>query len=165
MVGGREDEYMDVLKSKIAKAGYEQYFRIIMETSEVEQYYLAADVFVCSSYIESYPRVILEAMNYELPIITTAVFGIKEQVIEGVNGEFYNAGNIGILADKLFKFHRSEELRTKYANNAYYMLRLINSYDEMVDKYHNITMGMYLSKYKENNSLKALNSGQNVNQA
>src|SRR5262249_20667156 len=53
--------------------------RIIPETSDVALYYSAADVFVCSSRIESFPRVILEAMAACLPIVTTPVFGVREQ--------------------------------------------------------------------------------------
>jgi len=58
----------------------------------------AADIFVCTSKVESFPRVILEAMAYELPIITTPVYGIKEQVRPGVNGLFYESENAGQLA-------------------------------------------------------------------
>lgn len=150
LVGGREDEYMDNIKAIIARANCEKYFRIVMETGDVEQYYLSSDVFVCTSYIESYPRVILEAMYYKLPIIATNIYGILEQVVPGVNGELFTPGNVISLADKLFKFYRYEDLRKKYADNAYYMLRLINSYEEMVDKYHDIIMGLYQSNYKNN---------------
>ena len=42
--------------------------------------------------MESFPRVVLEAMAYELPIVTTPVYGIAEQVREGVNAMFYSPG-------------------------------------------------------------------------
>lgn len=148
IVGGREDDYQRDLEQIIETNNCEEYFRIVSETGSVDQYYYAADVFVCSSYIESYPRVILEAMNFGLPIISTPVFGITEQVLLLTTGEFYPPGSQIALMDKMSKFYRSSDLREKYANNAYYMLRLINSYDEMINKYHDVTMGLTLSSYK-----------------
>ena len=55
-------------------------FRIFNETGETAKFWKAADVFCCSSRVESYPHVVLEAMSSGLPIITTPVFGIREQV-------------------------------------------------------------------------------------
>ena len=53
---------------------------MIPETGDTAVYWPAADVFCCTSRVESYPLVILEAMAAGLPIITTPVFGISEQV-------------------------------------------------------------------------------------
>lgn len=149
IVGGRDDEYMHEIEDVIRNGDCEEHFMIVMETGEVEQYYLASDVFVCSSYIESYPRVILEAMNYNLPIISTNVFGIKEQIVDGVNGEFYVPGETMVLTDKISKFKRSKELRDKYADNGYYMLRIINSYDQMLEKYHRVNMNIYMANFQQ----------------
>jgi Glycosyl transferases group 1 len=60
-------------------------FEIIDETGETAEYWLAADVFCCTSRIESYPRAIQEAMACNLPIITMPVFGIAEQIRPGIN--------------------------------------------------------------------------------
>ena len=72
-----------------------------MQTNQTEQYYRASDIFVCTSYNESYPRVILEAMAFELPIITTPVFGISEQVYENINGYFFSPGDIENMTEKI----------------------------------------------------------------
>src|SRR5262249_45939583 len=58
---------------------------VLPEMADVGGYYAAADMFVCTSRIESYPRVILEAMAAGLPIVTTPVYGIGEQIHDGVN--------------------------------------------------------------------------------
>src|SRR5205085_3625722 len=54
--------------------------------------YAAADVFVFTSRIESYPRVINEAMFSGLPIVTTPCFGVLEQVEPDQSARFYDMG-------------------------------------------------------------------------
>jgi glycosyltransferase involved in cell wall biosynthesis len=58
-------------------------------------------VFVCTSRIESFPRVVLEAMAYGLPVVSTRVFGIAEQVGENVNALLYDPGDASRLAAHL----------------------------------------------------------------
>ena len=99
-VGDRESEYQRTLHTMIGKLPDERRARvtIVPETGDVARYFVAADVFVCTSRVESYPRVILEAMAWGLPIVTTPVFGIREQVREDVNGLFYAPGDVDALA-------------------------------------------------------------------
>lgn len=56
--------------------------RVFPETQDTAPHYRAADAFVMCSRIESYPFVILEAMSQSLPIVTTPVYGIREQLDE-----------------------------------------------------------------------------------
>src|SRR5260370_23066642 len=87
IVGDRPGEYSALLRNTMNQLprSRRSRVRIIAETSETGLYFSAADVFVCSSRIESFPRVILEAMAAGLPTITTPVFGIVEQVKENVS--------------------------------------------------------------------------------
>ncbi len=148
MVGGRPDNYMAKINKEIEKSNTEQHFRIEMETGDVFKYYRAADVFVCTSYIESYPRVILEAMVFSLPILTTPIYGITEQVIKDVNANFFRPGDIDGLADGLTEFAERPMLRSTYAENAPNVFRLVNTYEEMLAKYEKFIKSTCLSNYK-----------------
>ncbi len=108
---------------------------VIHETAEVARYYLAADVFACTSRVESYPRVILEAMAFGLPIVTTPVFGIREQVRDGVNGVFYEPGDATALARALDRLIGDDAWRAKLADNALPALEALLDFDTMVDRY------------------------------
>ncbi|MDY7020369.1 MAG: glycosyltransferase, partial [Cyanobacteriota bacterium] len=116
---------------------------IVPETPETPKYYQAADIFVCTSRIESYPRVILEAMAYNLPIITTPVFGISEQVRPGINGLFYQPDKPEELAEHLIKLIENESERQRLAENAKYVLASLNSFAEMTQEYHQIFTEAY----------------------
>jgi glycosyltransferase involved in cell wall biosynthesis len=111
---------------------------ILPISSEIFKYYKAADIFVCTSRIESYPRVILEAMAFDLPIITTPVFGIKEQVQEDVNALFYPPGNHDALAIALKRLIADHTLRKNFSDNASFVLGQLQTFDEMTSGYATI---------------------------
>ena len=118
---------------------------IVGETPETAKYYQAADIFVCTSRIESFPRVILEAMAYNLPIVTTPVFGIVEQVKPNINGLFYTPENPEELANFLTSLLIDEELRQRLATNAKYVLESLNTFAEMTETYGEIFQEAYFS--------------------
>jgi glycosyltransferase involved in cell wall biosynthesis len=111
---------------------------LVPETADVAQYFIAADIFVCTSRVENYPRVILEAMAWGLPIVATPVFGIREQVREDVNGIFYEPGDVEALAAAISRLVANDELRERLAGNAVPTLDALTDFDSMVDQYGSI---------------------------
>ena len=109
--------------------------RIIPEVGQPARYYAAADCFVCTSRIESYPRVILEAMAFELPIISAPTYGVIEQVREGINADFYPAGQPRLLAERLQTLMDDPERLARYRRNAPLVLRSLTQFDEMAAAY------------------------------
>ena len=79
MVGGREGLYLDSLRHDLALRHLAN-VEIVPEVDDPFAYYGAADVFVCSSFEEAFPRVLLEAAIFELPIATTDVNGVPEML-------------------------------------------------------------------------------------
>ena len=111
---------------------------LVPETADVAQYFIAADIFVCTSRVESYPRIILEAMAWGLPIVTTPVFGIREQVREDVNRIFYEPRNVEALAAAISRLVANDELRERLAGSAVPTLDALTDFDSMVDQYGSI---------------------------
>jgi len=125
----------------ITKNNCEANIHLIPETGKVFDYYSISDIFVCASYIESFPRVTLEAMAFELPIIATNVFGIPEQIENMRDGILLPPGDSDLLADKIQYLLKNPEERKKFANNAYEKVqkkftiqRMINSYIDLIQK-------------------------------
>jgi hypothetical protein len=119
---------------------------LIPVTDEIFKYYKAADILLCTSRVESFPRIILEAMAFGLPIVTTPVFGIQEQVHEGVNALFYPPGDIDSLVEALEKLIRDRETRIRFSGNSPYVLQQIETFEEMVDRYAAVFAESYFSK-------------------
>lgn len=79
MVGARPGLYLDSLKQEIELLGLENTV-FISETPNIFDFYRLADIFVCTSFEESFPRVLLESAAFHLPIVTTNVNGIAEML-------------------------------------------------------------------------------------
>ena len=111
---------------------------VIPVTDQIVKYYYAADVMLLTSRLESFPKVIQEAMFFELPIITTPVNGISEQVRDEVSAIFYSPGNTKELADKITRLLTDSDLRARLSRNAKESLSIFPSIEEMVIEYDNL---------------------------
>ena len=147
IVGDRGSDYADELRSAIKSLPLSRQSKITLvpETSDAAMYYTAADVFVCTSRIESFPRVILEAMAAGLPIITTPIYGIAEQVQENINALFYQPGDSGTLSGHIERLLREPRLRQQLAGNSRNVLDTLTSFDAMVSAYGSIFREAWLS--------------------
>ena len=54
--------------------------QIVPETGDINDYFRMADLLVCTSFEESFPRVLIEAMALGVRIVSTDVFGIPEML-------------------------------------------------------------------------------------
>ena len=97
--------------------------------------YRAADVFLLCSRVESYPRVILEAMAFGLPIVTTPVFGVAEQLPDREDALFYAPGDITKLGEHFLTFISNSGARRLYGQRAKARFGTMHSMDDMLGAY------------------------------
>ncbi|MBB2973937.1 glycosyltransferase family 4 protein [Mesorhizobium sp. RMAD-H1] len=145
MVGFSPTQYSDYIKQRLEALSKEGVRIIALDetTSEEErrrvaELYLASDIFVLTSRIESYPRVILEAMGFGLAIISTPCFGVKEQLVNGISGLFYEEEQIADLSGKIRLLCDDREKRIQLGFAARAQLSRLNSYDQMLDAYERV---------------------------
>ncbi|MHB1556915.1 MAG: glycosyltransferase [Isosphaeraceae bacterium] len=138
VVGMRDRaEYSRRLRAMVAAlpADRRDRFTLVDETGETAAYWAAADVFCCTSRVESYPLVILEAMAAGLPIVTTPVNGISEQVRPGRNALTYQPGDVATLADHLTLLARDDTRRRAMAESSPHVFRSLPDDAFMRDRY------------------------------
>lgn len=102
---------------------------------DMSLYYAAADISVCTSRIESAPRVIVESMAFGLPIVTTPVFGIPELVDRDVNALFYEPGEVGVLLGTLDRLAHDNGERARLALASQDVLDSRPGYADMLGAY------------------------------
>jgi glycosyltransferase involved in cell wall biosynthesis len=111
----------------------------VPETREVFDFFVAADMFVCTSYEESFPRVVMEAMAFGTPIVSTNVHGIPDLIGQRQDGYLVNAGEVeglsrmmriclakersgksltAIAYSKVLRFHDSTRILPRHADLA-----------------------------------------------
>jgi glycosyltransferase involved in cell wall biosynthesis len=99
LVGARPGPYLTYFYEQISQlpTRVRDAIIIVAETPAVANWYRASDIFVLSSHNESYPRVILEALYFELNVIATSIFGVREQITDAASGALYEPGDIDEL--------------------------------------------------------------------
>jgi GT2 family glycosyltransferase len=100
MVGARESLYLETLREDIQLMGLQQ-VKIFPETPDIYDFYRLADVVVCTSFEESFPRVLLEAMVFRARIVSTDVNGIPEMLTGNDEAHLVPAGDPYKLATAL----------------------------------------------------------------
>lgn len=100
LLGGRATPFDAMLDGSLTELGRDNLV-VHPETTDYLRYYLAADLFVCSSYEESSPRVVLEAMACRVPIIASAVHGVPELVRDGLEALLLPPGDTAAWCDGL----------------------------------------------------------------
>ncbi len=75
---------------------------------DLSRYYSIADVMAVISDYDPSPKVINEAMNYELPLILTDIVGTAYDLVkEGENGFVVKVGDINAIAEKIDFFNKN----------------------------------------------------------
>lgn len=105
MIGGRDTPYDRELLKDLAALDRPN-VQVIPDTPQPFDWLGAADVFVCTSYEESFPRVVLEAMAFEVPVVSTNVHGIPFMLRDGLDAALVNPGDIAALTAALLKVLR-----------------------------------------------------------
>lgn len=81
---------------------------------EVKQEYEQADLFVLSSFAEGVPIVLMEAMSYRIPVISTRITGIPELIEHGEAGLLVPPANASELAKAIIQLAENIDLRTEF---------------------------------------------------
>ncbi len=86
-------------------------FRGWVAGEEKESLFQLADIFVLPSYNEGLPMSILEAISYGIPVVATPVGGVREAVVDGLNGYLIQPGDVNHLARRLNELIVNDKLR------------------------------------------------------
>lgn len=101
------------LESLIVELQLQKSAHLMGWCSEIGSQYERSDLYISSSHYEAMSRSLLEALSYQLPVISTrATDGLEELIQEHHNGWLVPTGNVEALAAALSSaFYQTELLR------------------------------------------------------
>lgn len=91
------------IKEEIASRGFDGRISLLGRVDDMPGLIARSDILVVPSFLEATPYVILEAMAAGRPVVASAIFGIPEQVEDGVTGILVPPGDEASLAGALLR--------------------------------------------------------------
>jgi glycosyltransferase involved in cell wall biosynthesis len=98
------------LEQQILAAGLQDCVWLAGARSDVAPVMRSFDLFALSSIAEGTPVTMLEAMASSLPVVSTAVGGIPDLVLDGITGRLVPASDPQAMAEALAAYVRSPAL-------------------------------------------------------
>lgn len=128
LVGAPADLTIEFLENIITDQNLTEVVKVIGPLYADDKFleFQKADIFVFPSYNDAFPLVILEAMQFSLPVISTFEGGIPEIVIDGETGFLVETQNSQMLAEKIGILLKDKDLRMKMGKKGYD--RFINNF-------------------------------------
>jgi glycosyltransferase involved in cell wall biosynthesis len=129
MLGGGKTPFDDVLSDLLAHLGRPN-LEVHPSTADYFPYYVAADLFVCSTYEESSPRVILETMACGVPILSSGVHGVPEQARADLEATLIPPGDTVALCEGMARLLLTPAIGRELAARA--RARVVAEFDASV---------------------------------
>ncbi|MER3445699.1 MAG: hypothetical protein C4291_02175 [Candidatus Dadabacteria bacterium] len=106
------DNHLEFLKDLVSSLGLKSVFIFTGYKRDIKPYLKDFDIFVIpSSYPDPFPRVVIEAMAFALPVVGFRVGGIAEAVEDGVTGLLNESGNPEQLGNSILRLIHDNSLR------------------------------------------------------
>jgi len=75
---------------------------------DIDRYYSTADIYICGSLYEGMPNAVINAIDFQIPIIATSVGGIPEIIKDNINGLLCKPADSNDIKNKLFRILNKE---------------------------------------------------------
>lgn len=135
---------MEMLQSVVRNLGLERKVFLVGQKSRVELavYLAASDIFVLNTGYEGFSHQVLEAMICGAPVITTAVGGNREVVVQGENGFLVKYNDEFNLVEAIKTVWKQPELREQMVINAKQTIRVF-SVERMLGETTKLLLGIF----------------------
>lgn len=115
---------------------------VVDATDNVAPYYIASDIFLMNSNSEAYPRSVVEGLYFGLPVVSTPVAGVVEQVRLGESGFLYEYNDMEAWKTYITDLVNDPELLKTMSEGAHKAFWKLTGYNEMLLSYKSIISRM-----------------------
>jgi glycosyltransferase involved in cell wall biosynthesis len=122
------------LRALAEELGLGDAVRFVAPRPDLAPAYADADIFALSSLWEGLPYVVLEAMSFGVPVVSTGVDGIPEAVADGESGLLVVPGDAGALAEAIVRLLNDPEARARMGEAGAAIVRERFGLERMADE-------------------------------
>jgi glycosyltransferase involved in cell wall biosynthesis len=148
IVGEGKTKELTEMKEEIRFLGLERSIYFTGHRNDLLDIYCSFDIFLMTSIMEGLPNTVLEAMAMKVPVVSTAVAGVPELVVDGQTGSLCPIGDAEMLAEKVIQLLDDRMLCAEYADSGRKRIEDHFSFKNRVK-----TLEDYYIKYAENEKI------------
>jgi glycosyltransferase involved in cell wall biosynthesis len=139
-IGAGEGKHAVELRAAVASmpGAIRDRISIVSTVRDVAPYFAAADLTLLNSRSEAYPRSIMESLLWGVPVLSTPVFGVREQVRPGEDGFLYEQDDMETWSSHFSVLVTDDALRSAMSASARRSFFRLMSYPEMLLAYQTI---------------------------
>jgi len=105
------------------------------ELDSTKEFYEKIDIFLLTSISEGFPNVLLEAMSYKIPVISSNVGGVPDLIKHKENGLIFESNDLESFYNNIITLISDESMRIKISQNATNTINEGFTLDTMINKY------------------------------
>jgi len=138
LVAGSVDEYAHAMEEEAVRLGIEckLIFTGWIEPGDIKSAYAVANVvLIPSSYLDPFPRIVIEAMASSKPVVSTRYGGASEIVIDGVTGYIVNPLSSKEIANKTLILLKDSKKAEEFGQAGYERIKNNFNLENMVREY------------------------------
>ena len=113
-----DESYVKECNESAAELGIRGRIIFAGNIENISEILTETDIFVLPSFLEAFPRSLIEAMGAGKAVVATDAGGCSEAVEDQVSGFIIPVGNSELLADRIHKLATNGELRLKFGSEA-----------------------------------------------
>jgi glycosyltransferase involved in cell wall biosynthesis len=141
-----DGDHRPVIEDAIARTPHPEYVHLLGQRLDVPRLLPSFDVFALSSDSEGLPMVLPEAMASGLPIVSTAVGGIAEVVVEGRTGHLTAPGDVTSLRRRLSELAQDPVHARALGSNGRKLALAHHSAENMTRSYMELYAGVIAAR-------------------
>ncbi len=126
------------LQKQVQEAGLQNHIFFAGFRSDLPELYAAMDIFVMTSLREGFPLTILEAMAVGIPVVATAVGGVKECIDDATDGLLVPPSDAPALARAIARLLKDPSLRDSLVRSAKEKVESRFSVERMVKEHESL---------------------------
>ena len=116
--GGESEKYYQSVVRQIEEYDLSSNIKIILNKSNVIEYFEDTDVLIHPSWTEGLPRVCLEALSFGKPVIANPAGGVTDVVIHNLTGFITDFNNVQQYVEYVEKYYNDLDLYKSHSISA-----------------------------------------------
>lgn len=138
----QNNKYLNKLRNLAKRLNIEDRVIFMGGRKDIPAILPALDLFVLTSKIPAFERVLIEAMACAKPVVAFRAGAIPEIVIDGTTGFLAPPRDFKNIADKIIYFLKSKEIRDKFGKNGRLRAEQLFDINDHTKKIENLYMGL-----------------------